>query len=83
MAVHWHGEAVTGNGRSCGRPFLQTLSFVEGVVIMTQMMQNMRAALAPKVRAPAEIARYVVGSAIVIGGAAELVSQALHAITAA
>lgn len=50
---------------------------------MTQMMQTMRAALAPKVRAPAEIARYVVGSAIVIGGAAELVSQALHAITAA
>ncbi|WP_205788378.1 hypothetical protein [Burkholderia sp. Ac-20344] len=46
---------------------------------MTQMMQNMRAALAT----PAEITRYVVGSAIVIGGAAELVSAALHAITAA
>ncbi|CAB3766377.1 hypothetical protein LMG29660_05520 [Burkholderia puraquae] len=46
---------------------------------MTQMMLNMRAAMAT----PAEIARYVVGFAIVIGGAAELVSQALHAIAAA
>ncbi|WP_175966561.1 hypothetical protein [Burkholderia sp. BCC0322] len=46
---------------------------------MSQMMSNMRAALA----SPAEIARYVVGSAIVVGGAAELVSQALHAIAAA
>lgn len=46
---------------------------------MSQMKLNMRAVLA----SPAEIARYVVGSAIVIGGAAELVSQALHAITAA
>jgi hypothetical protein len=46
---------------------------------MTQMMQNMRAALAT----PGEVARYVVGSAIVIGGAAELVSQAVHAIAAA
>lgn len=43
---------------------------------MTQMKLNVRAALA----APAEIARYVVGFAIVIGGAAELASQALHAI---
>ncbi|VWD25991.1 hypothetical protein [Burkholderia lata] len=46
---------------------------------MTQMMLNMRAVLA----SPAEIARYVVGFAIVIGGAAELVSQALHAIAVA
>ncbi|WP_423393378.1 hypothetical protein [Burkholderia sp. LMG 21824] len=59
--------------------FFQTLDFVEGVTIMSQMKLNMRAVLA----SPAEIARYVVGSAIVIGGAAELVSQALHAITAA
>ncbi|WP_419686264.1 hypothetical protein ACN22W_03600 [Burkholderia theae] len=51
---------------------------------MTQLMLNMRAALAaPKMRAPAEIARYVAGFAIVIGGAAELVSQALRAIAAA
>ncbi|CAB3976076.1 MULTISPECIES: hypothetical protein [Burkholderia] len=46
---------------------------------MTQMMLKTRAVLA----SPAEVARYVVGSAIVIGGAAELVSQALHAIAAA
>ncbi|WP_167316015.1 hypothetical protein [Burkholderia lata] len=46
---------------------------------MTQMMLNMRAVLA----SPAEIARYAVGFAIVIGGAAELASQAVHAIAAA
>ncbi|CAB3760506.1 MULTISPECIES: hypothetical protein [Burkholderia] len=51
---------------------------------MTQMMLNMRAALAaPRVRAPAGIVRRVVGFAILIGGAAELVSQALRAIAAA
>lgn len=42
---------------------------------MTQMMLNMRAAYAP-----AELARRIVGFAIVIGGAAELVAQALHAL---
>ncbi|AFQ49197.1 MULTISPECIES: hypothetical protein [Burkholderia] len=42
---------------------------------MTQMMLDMRA--------PAEWARRIVGSAIVVGGAAELVAQALHAIASA
>ncbi|WP_162840560.1 hypothetical protein [Burkholderia sp. Bp9031] len=39
---------------------------------MTHMMLNMRA--------PAEWARRIVGFAIVIGGAAELAAQALHAL---
>jgi len=42
---------------------------------MTQMMLNLRAAFTP-----AELARRTVGFAIVIGGAAELVAQALHAL---
>ncbi|WP_322024728.1 hypothetical protein [Burkholderia sp. BCC1977] len=45
---------------------------------MTQMMLNMRAAFTP-----AEWARRIVGFAIVIGGAAELVAQALHALAPA
>ncbi|WP_179235902.1 hypothetical protein [Burkholderia sp. AU28863] len=47
---------------------------------MTQMMLNVRAAASPILRSPVELARYVVGFAIVVGGAAELVSQALHAL---
>ncbi|VWB96812.1 hypothetical protein [Burkholderia latens] len=42
---------------------------------MTQMILNMRAAYTP-----AELARRIVGFAIVIGGAAELIAQALHAL---
>ncbi|MGU7840646.1 hypothetical protein ACV22V_14355 [Burkholderia sp. AW33-5] len=42
---------------------------------MTQLMLNMRAAFTP-----AEWARRIVGFAIVVGGAAELVAQALHAL---
>ncbi|HKT63920.1 MAG TPA: hypothetical protein VJR91_10120 [Burkholderia sp.] len=42
---------------------------------MTQMMLNMRAAFTP-----AELARRIAGFAIVIGGAAELGAQALHAL---
>ena len=42
---------------------------------MTQMMLNLRATFTP-----AELARRIVGFAIVIGGAAELVAQALHAL---
>ncbi|ABK07480.1 hypothetical protein KDW63_32120 [Burkholderia cenocepacia] len=47
---------------------------------MTQMMLNVRAAASPILRSPGELARYVVGFAIVGGGAVELVSQALHAL---
>ncbi|WP_162999240.1 hypothetical protein [Burkholderia sp. Nafp2/4-1b] len=48
---------------------------------MTQMMLNMRAAFsAPAMRSPAELARRIVGFAIVIGGAAELAAQTLHAL---
>ncbi|BEV53930.1 hypothetical protein QZM97_29990 [Burkholderia orbicola] len=47
---------------------------------MTQMMLDMRAAASPILRSPGELARYVVGFAIVVGGAVELVSQALHAL---
>ncbi|EDT40008.1 hypothetical protein [Burkholderia ambifaria] len=48
---------------------------------MTQMMLTMRAAFAaPVMRTPAELARRIVGFAIVIGGAAELIAQALHAL---
>jgi len=48
---------------------------------MTQMMLNMRAAFAaPVMRSPGELARRIVGFAIVIGGAAELGAQALHAL---
>ncbi|WP_166724027.1 hypothetical protein [Burkholderia sp. Tr-862] len=48
---------------------------------MTQMMLNMRAAFAaPEMRTPAGLARRIVGFAIVIGGAAELVAQGLHAL---
>ena len=43
-------------------------------------MVGMRAAAAPQLRSPGELARYVVGFAIVVGGAVELVSQALHAL---
>ncbi|MCA7998009.1 hypothetical protein [Burkholderia metallica] len=65
--------------RTTGRFFFQ--SVVEGVTTMTQMMLNLRAAVAaPVLRSPAGVARYVVGFAIVVGGAAELVSQALHAL---
>ncbi|MGR3907020.1 hypothetical protein Q3A80_08220 [Burkholderia sp. SR8] len=42
---------------------------------MTQMLLNMRAAYSP-----AELVRRIVGFAIVLGGAAELVAQALHAL---
>ncbi|ABO53700.1 hypothetical protein QZM46_29135 [Burkholderia vietnamiensis] len=42
---------------------------------MTQMILNMRAAYTP-----AELVRRVFGFAIVIGGAAELATQALHAL---
>ncbi|WP_175750742.1 MULTISPECIES: hypothetical protein [Burkholderia] len=48
---------------------------------MTQMMLHMRAAAAaPILRSPGELARRIVGFAIVIGGAAELIAHALHAI---
>lgn len=48
---------------------------------MTQMMLDMRAAFAaPVTRAPAAMARRFVGFAIVVGGAAVLVVQALHAL---
>ena len=48
---------------------------------MTQMMLNMRAALAaPVTRAPTAMVRRFVGFAIVGGGAAVLVAQALHAL---
>ncbi|MBL3966214.1 hypothetical protein H3O04_27420 [Burkholderia sp. KCJ3K979] len=47
---------------------------------MTQMMLDMRAAASPILRSPGELARYVVGFSIVVGGAVELVSQALHAL---
>ncbi|MBY4770471.1 hypothetical protein [Burkholderia ambifaria] len=48
---------------------------------MTQIVLNMRAALAaPELRTPAGLARHIVGFAIVVGGAAELVAQALHAL---
>ncbi|HDR9010371.1 TPA: hypothetical protein QDB08_003356 [Burkholderia vietnamiensis] len=42
---------------------------------MTQMILNMRAGYTP-----AELVRRVFGFAIVIGGAAELATQALHAL---
>ncbi|KVH14049.1 hypothetical protein WS84_10160 [Burkholderia anthina] len=50
------------------------------MTIMTQMMLNVRAAASPILRSPIELARYTVGFAIVVGGAAELVSQALHVL---
>ncbi|MGS0895115.1 hypothetical protein ACVBGC_21675 [Burkholderia stagnalis] len=51
---------------------------------MTQMMLDMRAAFAaPVTRAPAATVRRLVGFAIVAGGAAVLIGQALHAIAPA
>ncbi|WP_455775541.1 hypothetical protein, partial [Burkholderia stabilis] len=66
-------------GRTTGR-FFWNRCLVEGVTTMTQMMLDMRAAFAaPVTRAPATMARRFVGFAIVGGGAAVLVAQALHA----
>ncbi|KVW82801.1 hypothetical protein WK99_19245 [Burkholderia ubonensis] len=51
----------------------------EGVTIMTQLMMDMRVALAaPVTRAPAAALRRFVGFAIAGSGAAVLVAQALH-----
>ncbi|AIO31268.1 hypothetical protein NUV26_14905 [Burkholderia pseudomultivorans] len=51
---------------------------------MTQMMLDMHAAFAaPAVRAPLAIAQRFAGIAIVVGGAAVLAAQALHAVAPA
>ncbi|KVZ15387.1 hypothetical protein WL11_27810 [Burkholderia ubonensis] len=55
----------------------------EGVTIMTQLMMDMRVALAaPVTRAPAAALRRFVGFAIAGSGAAVLVAQALRHVAA-